>query len=146
MNIRSLQNNEFAHWLPLWRGYLEFYESTLPPEITANTFARLCDPAVKDMGGYIAFDGDVAVGIVHYIIHKTCWSDKDVCYLQDLFVAKDARAGGIGRALIEKVADFARKNNLMKVYWQTQETNKTAQILYDKMAGPSEFNVYNLKL
>lgn len=145
-NIIILNIDHQSHWLPLWQGYLEFYESTLASDVTYKTFARLSDPLEFDMGGYIAFDGDEAVGIVHYIVHRTCWSDKDICYLQDLFVAPNYRKGGIGRALIEEVASFARDHDLLKVYWQTQTNNKTARRLYDNIAQDSGFMVYKMDI
>ena len=135
-----------SQWLPLWHGYLEFYKSSLAPEITDIVFERLCDPDEKNMGGFLAFDGDRAIGLVHYIVHRNTWSAKDVCYLEDLFVDPNVRGGGVGRALINAVADFARENDLRHVYWQTQKTNERAQILYEKMAGPSEFIVYKMNI
>jgi len=133
-------------WLSLWNGYLEFYKSSLAPEVTDIVFNRLCDPAEKNMGGFLAFDGDIAIGLVHYIVHRGTWSVNDVCYLEDLFVGPNVRGGGVGRALINAVADFARESDLRHVYWQTQKTNERAQILYEKMAGPSEFIVYKMSL
>lgn len=146
MKIIPLAFGHRTPWLPLWQGYLDFYETKLAHEITDLVFNRLCDTDEKNMGGFIAFDGDKAIGLVHYIIHRGTWSDKDVCYLEDLFVDPNVRGGGVGRALINAVADFARENNLRHVYWQTQKTNTRAQILYEKMAGPSEFIVYKLEL
>ncbi|MBN8649207.1 MAG: GNAT family N-acetyltransferase [Caulobacterales bacterium] len=166
MLVVSLTNTHYSHWLPLWRGYLEFYQEDLPQEITEITFKRLCDHAEKNMGGFIAFEGEKAfpkkceavfgqetrkkenraIGLVHYVVHRCTWSDKDVCYLEDLYVDPNVRGGGVGRALINKVADFARENDLRHVYWQTNKANERSQILYEKMAGESEFIVYKLKL
>ncbi len=146
MQITPINNTHKPAWLPLWHGYLEFYETILATEITDIVFNRLCDPNETQMGGFLAFDGEKAIGLVNYIIHKTCWSDKEVCYLQDLFVDPNVRGGGVGRALINQIADFARENNLRNVYWQTQKTNERAQILYEKMAGPSEFIVYKMQI
>ena len=146
MIVTPLNNSNYNQWLPLWNGYLEFYKSSLAPEVTEIVFNRLCDPAEKNMGGFLAFDGDIAIGLVHYIVHRGTWSVNDVCYLEDLFVGPNVRGGGVGRALINAVADFARESDLRHVYWQTQKTNERAQILYEKMAGPSEFIVYKMSL
>lgn len=146
MKIINLDNNHKGHWLPLWNGYLEFYKENLPQEITDFVFKRLCDPNDKNMGGFIAFDGDKAIGFVNFVVHAGTWGIEDVCYLEDLFVDPNVRGGGVGRALINKVADFAREENHRHVYWQTNKSNERAQILYEKMAGPSQFIVYKLKL
>jgi ribosomal protein S18 acetylase RimI-like enzyme len=53
-----------------------------------------------------------------------------------------ARGRGVGRALIDAVYARARAAGSMCVYWQTQESNKTAMELYDKVAARSGFVVY----
>lgn len=146
MNLKSIEKQHYRQWLPLWQGYLEFYKSSLASEITDIVFNRLCDPDEKNMGGFLAFEGDRAIGLVHYIVHRGTWSVNDVCYLEDLFVDPNVRGGGVGRALINAVADFAREEDHRHVYWQTQKTNERAQILYEKMAGTSEFIVYKMDI
>ena len=66
------------------------------------------------MGGFLARDDDgAAIGLVHWIVHRSCWTVGDYCYLQDLFVAPGRRGGGIGRRLIDAVADKARGARLL---------------------------------
>jgi GNAT superfamily N-acetyltransferase len=65
-----------------------------------------------------------------------------ICYLQDLFTRQDVRGKGVGRALIEGVYERARTAGATRVYWQTHETNATAQRLYDSVAVRSGFIVY----
>src|SRR4051812_34242769 len=64
------------------------------------------------------------------------------CYLQDLFVAADARGRGIGRALIEHVYADAKRRGASRVYWLTHETNHAAMQLYDRIADRSPFIQY----
>ena len=142
MEIKTIEATHFDDWLPLWDGYLVFYETTLKDEITRDVFDRICDKNYGQMGGFIAYENSVALGLVHYIIHDNTWSDKKVCYLEDLFTAAEARGKGVGRALIEKVAEYAKHTNCRHVYWQTHKTNKTAQALYNKVAEDTEFLVY----
>ncbi len=101
MIIRPLVANDRPGWEPLWQGYLQFYKASIAPEVTDLTFARLTG-GTEPMGGFVAVDdsGKIA-GIVHWITHRSCWTAGDYCYLQDLFVASDRRATGIGRDLIE---------------------------------------------
>jgi GNAT superfamily N-acetyltransferase len=142
MDIIAIEAMHFDEWLQLWNGYLEFYETSLTNKITQNVFDRISDKNVTQMGGFIAIENGVALGLVHYIIHANTWSDKNVCYLEDLFTTKEARGKGIGRTLIEKVAEYAKQTNCRHVYWQTHNTNKTAQSLYNKVGENTGFIVY----
>lgn len=131
--IGALEADQHAAWLPLWRGYQAFYEADIPPEVSAVTWARLLDPT-EPMHGALAWQGERAVGLVHYIFHRSTWTAGNSCYLQDLYVDPDVRGGGIGRKLIERVYEVAQAEGAAKVYWLTHETNSTAIALYEKVA------------
>ena len=93
-----------AAWEPLWNGYQAFYKVVISDETTAVTWARLHDPA-EPMGVLGAYVDGRLCGIVHYLFHRSCWTIGNYCYLQDLFVAADARNHGLGRALIAAVEE-----------------------------------------
>jgi GNAT superfamily N-acetyltransferase len=139
--IRRVDADERAAWEPLWKGYQTFYEVALTDEVTATTWARLHDPAEPMflIGAYV--DGRLA-GIAHYLFHRSCWTVADYCYLQDLFVAREARNLGLGRALIEAVEKAARAAGASRLYWLTQESNAAARGLYDRVAERSGFIQY----
>jgi GNAT superfamily N-acetyltransferase len=139
--IGTVGAGERAAWEPLWRGYLEFYETALPREIYDATWARLHDPR-EPMWLLGAYVGGELKGIVHYLYHRSCWTVGDYCYLQDLFVAQEARKRGLGRALIEAVYQEARKAGASRVHWLTHETNTTARALYDTLADRPGFIQY----
>src|SRR5215208_5986864 len=139
--VRPLRPDERAAWEPLWQGYLAFYKTSVKPEVTERTWARLHDPA-EPMHVFGGFLGDRLVGIVHYIFHRSTWSIGGYCYLQDLFTAEEARGRGIGRALIEAVYDKAREGGVGRVYWLTHETNYRGRELYDKVAENAGFIQY----
>ncbi len=139
--IRMFGPADFDAWVPLWRGYQEFYQVDLPLETSRVTWQRLLD-ANEPMHGAFALDGARIVGFVHYIEHRSCWTVADYCYLQDLFVAPDVRGGGHGRRLIEHVYAEAARLGCSRVWWLTQETNATARLLYDRIAERSGFIQY----
>jgi GNAT superfamily N-acetyltransferase len=141
IEVRPLRSDEREAWEPLWRGYLEFYETSLTSETTETTWRRLHDPTepMHVLGGIL--DGRL-VGIVHYLFHRSTWSAGDYCYLQDLFTTPDARGLGAGRALIEAVVERARAAGASRVYWLTHESNATARALYDTLADRPGFIQY----
>ena len=145
LRVASLTSADQARWLPLWRGYLEFYRADISHATNDLTFERLTGGA-EPMGGFLAFLGEEAVGMTHWIAHRSCWTFGDYCYLQDLFVAPDNRGHGIARALIGAVEGKARARGCSRVWWLTHETNAQAMALYDKVAARSGFVQYVSKL
>jgi GNAT superfamily N-acetyltransferase len=139
--IRPLARKDCAKWQPLWQGYLAFYKASVPDEVTDVTFARFLNEA-EPMHALVAERDSEIVGIVHYIFHRSTWTEGPYCYLQDLFTAEHARGGGVGRKLIEAVYSRAREQGASRVYWLTQEGNATARALYDKLAERSGFIQY----
>jgi GNAT superfamily N-acetyltransferase len=141
VTIRELTPADRAAWEPLWQGYLTFYKASVPADVTDVTWSRFHDPA-EPMTAFGAFDGDRMVGIVHAILHRSCWTASDYCYLQDLFVEPNVRGTGAGRALIEAAYDHAKAKGANRVHWLTHETNETAMQLYDRIADKSGFVQY----
>ncbi|ABV93624.1 putative acetyltransferase [Dinoroseobacter shibae DFL 12 = DSM 16493] len=140
--IRAITPDDAPAWRALWRAYLAFYETELPPEVYATSFDRLCDPEVTDYQGALAVRGDTPVGLVHYIYHRHGWQVAPVCYLQDLFTAPAARGLGVGRALIAHVYAAADADGAAGVYWLTQAHNTQARRLYDRVARETPFIKY----
>ena len=149
IRIRPVERADYEQWLEQWNGYNIFYERIGPkavaPEVTKTTWARFFDH-YEPMHCLVAEQGDQIVGIVHYIYHRNTTMIGPACYLQDLFTKPNVRGKGIGRALIEGVYEQARVAGSPRVYWQTQETNTQAQILYDKIADRSGFIVYRKEM
>ena len=132
-SVRPATVDDYAAWLPLWRGYQEFYEVDLPESTTATTWERFHDDA-EPMHVAVAELDDRVVGIVHYIEHRSCWSPLNSLYLQDLFTDSSVRGRGVGRSLIEYVYAQAPSLGAGKVHWLTHESNTQAMVLYDQVA------------
>jgi len=145
LTIRAIEEKDKSQWLKLWAGYLEFYKSTISPEQTELTWKRLINNEMK-MFGFVAENEEGVIGFTHCLFRPSTWTETDYCYLEDLFVDSNIRGKGVGRALMEKVIELAKEENSKRVYWTTQEFNKTARVLYDSITPVSEFVQYRLPL
>ncbi len=142
VTIRPLAAADEPVWRTLWTGYLDYYETRVSEEVYATTFARLMGDAPYDPVGLVAeAEGDV-VGLVHYLMHRHTWKIENICYLQDLYTAPEARGRGVGRALIEAVYAAADAAGTPSVYWTTQEFNYAGRMLYDKIGVKTPFIKY----
>lgn len=141
ISIQPASAADHAAWLPLWQGYQTFYDVEIPDAASMQTWRRFLDPD-EPMNAAIAWMDDEVVGLVHFIFHRSCWTEGDYCYLQDLFVIPSARGRGVGRRLIEHVYAEASRRDCPRVYWLTHETNAEAILLYDHIAERSGFIQY----
>ncbi len=139
--IRPAREADRAQWLPLWRGYQEFYRVSLSDAVTESNWRRFFDPAeavrclVAERNGHL-------IGLAHYLIHRSTWSVENICYLNDLFVDPSGRRSGVARRLIEAVYAAADAAGAPKVYWLTHESNAAARLLYDQVAQYGGFIRY----
>jgi len=145
MGLRGVEQKDFMQWNTLWKSYQEFYQVSLKEQLSTLTFERLLNKS-EPMGCFVFEDGEKIVGFVHFIFHRSTWSERDSCYLQDLFVSPNCRSKGIGKQLIEAVYAEAENKDCAKVYWLTHESNLTARILYDHVAENVGFIQYRKNL
>ncbi len=140
--IRPLEEADFEQWLPLWQGYLTFYEAEVTDNVTRETWRRLISSDEQPHGFCAVDPKGKLMGIVHYLFHPVTWSISDRCYLEDLFVDPNVRGGGVGKHLIEAVYAAADKHGADQTYWLTQDHNTRARRLYDHVATLTPFVKY----
>ena len=142
--VRPLQQADHEDWRRLWTAYLAFYKTVVPEEVYALTWQRLFTEGEFEPKGFVALLEGRAVGLTHYLYHRSCWAKENNCYLQDLFADPEVRGKGVGAALIKAVQDAAAEKGVTNVYWMTHETNETARRLYDHVARRTGFIEYDL--
>ncbi|MDB5661408.1 MAG: family N-acetyltransferase [Cypionkella sp.] len=145
VQILSATPEHEAAWRDLWAQYLAYYKVDLPDEVTAKTWARLMDPQSPMNARLASLNGEIVGFAIHHH-HCSSWVIGDDCYLEDLFVSPTARKQGVARALIDDLQSLARARGWHRLYWHTDEANKTARSLYDSFT-PSDGHIrYRLKL
>jgi GNAT superfamily N-acetyltransferase len=142
-SVEPLRADDREAWEPLARGYKTFYETPTTDEEFEAAWRRIV--AGDAVHGLSAKADGRMLGIAHYLFHASAWAPR-ACYLQDLFTTPEARGRGVARALIEAVAEASRRRGATRYYWLTQEHNKVARVLYDKVAQYKGFIRYDFPL
>lgn len=117
--------------MPLFDGYRVFYKQASDYE-AARLFlgARL---AQNDTVIFLAELGGKAVGFTQLFPSFSSVSVKQLWILNDLFVAPEARRGGVARALLERARDYALETQAKGLVLSTEIDNKSAQSLYEAL-------------
>ncbi|NUB43074.1 GNAT family N-acetyltransferase [Fertoebacter nigrum] len=144
-DIRDATAADESAFRRLWAEYLAFYNVTLPHEVTAQTWARILDPASPLTARLAVVQGRVLGFALHHN-HISTWGLGDDGYLEDLFLTADARGFGLGRALLDDLVAISRAKGWARLYWMTSETNHTARKLYDRYALADDHVRYRIRL
>ena len=143
--IRDAKPDDEAAWRRLWSGYNSFYQVDVPEAVTAKTWERILDPQVQMIARVADVDGAV-LGFTISVPHPSTWTPELDCYLEDLFVASDARGRGVGRALLAELARIARERGCQRLEWWVLDWNEPALGFYRSLGARAmdEWTVYRL--
>jgi GNAT superfamily N-acetyltransferase len=147
LDISPVKPGELEPLLPLIAAYQRFYEvEQVDEERNRAFFRRFLAPS--DDGLLLgARGGGELIGYACLYWHFSSLSARETVLMNDLYVAAEARGGGVGRALIEASAEVARERGAAHLEWATAPSNLTAQRLYDSTgAARSEWVEYELEL
>lgn len=146
MNI-SVVRPEARHrpaWERLYAAYAEFYRTEQTPEMRERVWNWLQDED-EELEGFLALDaGGEPVGLAHFREFSRPLSATKGGFLDDLFVAPEARGSGAAPALLQALAEEARRRGWSVVRWITAEDNYRARGAYDKVATRTPWVTYDL--
>ncbi len=109
--IREATAADLPALMPLLRGYCDFYEAN-PSDEGLEAMARDVIAAPEETA-FLLVSADDGGEVVGFALNQWKWSSlrgARVAVLDDLFVAERARGQGHADALIEAVADVARRH------------------------------------
>lgn len=84
-----------------------------------------------------------AVGFALFFHNFSTWEGRKGLYLEDLYVTPAARGGGVGEALLRRLAGIAVERNCARFEWSVLDWNEPAIAFYRKMGalGMDEWTV-----
>ena len=135
-----------AAWEELYAGYAAFYRVEQTAAMRATVWGWLLDPGARSRGAggtgaewgrgrhrpLSAFARPLAASVGGF--------------LDDLFVAPEARGSGAAQALIDGVAERGRERGWTVIRWITAEDNYRGRAVYDRVAEKTRWLTYEIKL
>lgn len=142
-SVRPVAEGDLEQWRELFAAYRGFYRMAPDPAVVDLVWSWLTDDG-HESNALVAVDADgTLVGIAHYRRFARPSSGTTGMWLDDLFARPALRGRGIGRTLIDAVAQIAADEKLSVLRWITNEHNATARRLYDSVATATEWVTYD---
>jgi GNAT superfamily N-acetyltransferase len=118
---------------PLFDAYRQFYQQPSDPALARAFLAERL--ARGESVVFLAERDGRAVGFVQLypLFSSTAERPRRLWLLNDLFVAPEARGGGVGRALMDRARRLAEETGAVGLELATARTNTGAQRLYESL-------------
>ncbi|WP_104197839.1 GNAT family N-acetyltransferase [Cryobacterium sp. M15] len=144
VTVRPLGDKDFFAWLGLFEGYSAFYERELTDQKALQVWSWIIDANNALVGAVAVNDDGDFVGFAHYRTVPRTLSGDLALFLDDLYVAEDARKNGVGSLLMEFTKTYARAHKLAQIQLVTAAENATAQVLYDQLGTRTDWVTYEI--
>ncbi|MCM3539518.1 GNAT family N-acetyltransferase [Priestia endophytica] len=97
---------------------------------------------------FLALEEAEAVGFAQLYPSFTSIGIKRIIILNDLYVTEKTRGSGVGAALLQKVKEYGKQEEIDSIVLQTAKDNAHAQHLYEKLGYQKDdhYFYYSLSL
>jgi GNAT superfamily N-acetyltransferase len=136
MRITVVGPADLPALLPLLRAYCDFYQVDPSDQaLTELSQALLADPRREGLQLLARDDAGRAVGFATLYWTWQTLAATRVGVMNDLFVAAEARGGGVAQALIAACLERCREHGATRLVWQTARDNHRAQAVYARVGA-----------
>lgn len=111
----------------LLSGFRDWWGSSTPSD---DTFRTTAERLLDDPNTEFLLAG--SSGLAQLRFRLSAWTGAEDCWLEDVYVADDARGTGLGRALVEAAMERARARGCRRIELDVNESNEHAIRLYVK--------------
>ena len=135
ITFRMASRDDAPDILRLTRGLAAFMGREADVTATAEDLARTMfdEGAGEALLAVHADDG--VVGCAVFFTTFSTWNGLRSLYLEDLFVDEAHRAGGVGRALMRRLAALAEERGCGKLSWHCRDTNPSGLAFYERLGA-----------
>ncbi len=140
MEIHHANKDHIDGVAVLFDQYRQFYNCRPDLQLSTSYISERITNSESTI--FVAILNGRAVGFVQ-LYPSFCSIDASrILILHDLFVDAEVRNSGIGAALMNQAADFARTQGVGRIDLMTEKSNHSGQHLYEKLGYTKSFGNY----
>ena len=145
IEIVEIRQLSFEDWAELYRGYADSYDVPITDEQLHRVWIWLGGHETELRGVAAIKDGKPA-GIVHYRRFLRPLAGEVGIFLDDIYVAEEARRQGVGEALLDAIKNIAETQNCTMIRWITSKDRPEAVAFYEQFGEKTNWITFDMKL
>ena len=146
MNVIRASLNDLPKLVPLFDAYRQFYKQA--SNLTACEAFLASRMSQQESCIFLALEAEQAIGFTQLYPSFSSVRMRRLWVLNDLFVHPDLRRKGVGRALLERAAEWGHETEAAALMLETGIDNLPAQTLYERLGWTrnDDYYVYYLSV
>jgi GNAT superfamily N-acetyltransferase len=128
--IRPAVDDDVDALVQLIRDLAEYERSPASVEIEPEQLRMALFGDSPTVFAHVADEGGRILGMAIWFLNFSTWTGRSGIYLEDLYVRREERAQGIGRALIAALASIALQAGYGRIDWSVLDWNEPAIRFY----------------
>ena len=133
--IRAASVDDVDDLVQLIHELAEYERSPQSVAVTAPQLRDALFTASPTVFAHVAEEDGRVVGMAIWYLTFSTWTGRNGIHLEDLYVRSEARAAGVGRALLTELAAVASQSGYARVEWSVLDWNEQALRFYRSLGA-----------
>jgi GNAT superfamily N-acetyltransferase len=144
--IRAAQVDDVADIHRLIRALAEYERALDSVAATEDDLRRALFGAQPAVFAHVAEHEGTVVGFALWFLNYSTWTGQHGIYLEDLFVDKELRGSGYGKALLTELARVCVQRGYQRLEWSVLKWNAPSIAFYKSLGAQpmDEWDTYRL--
>lgn len=142
--VESDRGSDKEGWQSLYQAYADFYQVEMNDAILQQVWKWIFDPEEPFYALLAEDQNGQALGLMHFRAMASPLRGCKVGFLDDLFIASQARNSGLADQMFAALSQQAQGFGWPLVRWITAENNYRARAVYDRLANKTQWQMYQL--
>ena len=134
-----------AELVRLCAEHAEYERSTFDPQGKEEALSRMLFAPDARLKCLVAEESGGLIGYASFSVEVSTWDADRYMHMDCLFLRPEARNKGIGRALMQRIAQAGLAQGVIRMQWQTPTFNVDAIRFYDRL-GPEKKEKFRMFL
>lgn len=144
VSVNPVAPDDREQWEVLYHGYAEFYRVPMNGDILDSVWGWIHDTNNPFFGLIAKDETGRALGLMHCREMPSPLRGALVGFLDDLFVAPEARGQGVVEELYTALNRLGKEQGWPFIRWITAENNYRGRAVYDKLSEKTHWVTYQM--